>query len=103
MSWSVKAVGKTSSVAKKLADDFTRIKYNASTIERRDGLTNCTNLDHTIKNLVADAVAMVLASFPQDCSVRVEARGGQLEPEPPPGRAAYSLTVKIEPLYRFIE
>ena len=90
MSWSVIAVGRTSAVVAKLAKDFSSIK--------------CSEPEETIKNTVAVAITAALDAFPTSTAVRVEASGSQYCPDSTkPNEKFNQLTVKLEPLYGFIE
>lgn len=90
MSWSVNAIGRASAVAKKLKSDFERIK--------------CSEPEETIKNTVAVAVTAALDAFPPDTAVKVEASGSQYCPDSTkPDQKFNNLTVKLEPLYGFVE
>jgi hypothetical protein len=82
MSWSVKAVGRASAVAEKLALNFAQIQ--------------CSEPEETIKNRVAEAVAAALGAFPRDKAVLVEASGHQSE-------QVNTLNVKIDPLWGFVD
>ena len=90
MSWSVSAIGKPAAVAAKLVKDFAGIK--------------CAEPEETIKGNVAAAVAAALAVFPASMAVRVEASGRQYAPDSnkPEGKQN-QLSVKLEPLFGFIE
>ena len=87
MSWSVLAVGKPSAVAAKLEKDFTAYK--------------CSEPEETIRQSVAMAVSTALAAFPEASAVRVDASGSQSQGAD--GKATNTLSVKIEPLYGFVE
>lgn len=90
MSWSVNAIGKPAAVAAKLAKDFAGIK--------------CTEPEETIKNKVAEAIAVGLAAFPAGMAVRVEASGSQYVPDAgSPAQAQNQLRVELMPLYGFVE
>lgn len=90
MSWSVSAIGKPAAVATKLAADFARIK--------------CTEPEETIKNSVAVAVAAGLAVYPANTVVRVEANGSQSTPDfHKQTEIQNNLSVKLEPVYGFVE
>ncbi|TAK86728.1 MAG: hypothetical protein EPO20_06330 [Betaproteobacteria bacterium] len=89
MSWSVAAIGKPSAVAEKLAAQFANIK--------------CSEPEETIKSNVASAIAVALNAFPPSSAVRVEAHGSQSTDLGKPGIATNSLSVKIEPIYGFVE
>lgn len=91
MSWSVNAVGKPAAVAAKLAIDFSRI--------------TCSEPEQTIKNHVAESVAVALAVFPPNYAVRVLASGSQGCPDSSkaPEEKYNQLSVSIEPIYGFVE
>src|ERR1700758_5741504 len=90
MSWSIGAVGKAPAVAAKIAADIARIK--------------CTEPEETIKNTVGDALARALAVMPPNMAVRVDAAGSQYAPDSTkPTEFQNSLSVKLEPLYGFVE
>jgi hypothetical protein len=89
MSWSVSAIGKASAVAAKLATQFANIK--------------CTEPEETIKNTVASAVAVALKAFPASYVVRVDASGSQSKSHADPNAATNQLSVKIDPIYGFVE
>lgn len=90
MSWSVNAVGKSTAVAVKLAGDFGRIK--------------CAEPEETIKNTVWSAIEAALLVFPPTQAVRVEASGSQYAPDSTkPDEKTNSLTVRLEPIFGFVE
>jgi hypothetical protein len=90
MSWSVSAVGKPAAVAAKLAKDFAAIK--------------CSEPEESIKSSVAQAVASALAAFPPNLAVTVSASGSQYAPDSTkPEEKQNQLSVKLDPLYGFIE
>lgn len=90
MSWSVSAVGKPAAVAAKLAADFARI--------------TCNEPEASIKNNTATSIASALAAMPGSCAVQVEASGSQYVPDASkPEVAINTLSVKIVPLYGFVE
>ena len=91
MSWSVSAIGKAGAVAQKLAADFAKIK--------------CSEPEQSIKNCVVAAVAAALDTFPQNYAVRVEASGSQSCPDfsKAPDEKVNNLSVKIDPVYGFVE
>ena len=87
MSWSVAEVGKAGAVAKKLAEDFARIK--------------CEHPEETIKNMIASAIDAALSAFPPGEAVKVTASGSQWKTDK--GDKINSLSVQIEPIYGFRE
>lgn len=89
MSWSVSAIGKPSAVAAKVAKELASIK--------------CMEPEESIKSGVAAAVAAALAAYPESGAVRVEASGSQSTDRDAPGIATNQLSVKIEPLWGFVE
>lgn len=90
MSWSVAAIGKPAAVAAKLEKDFANIQ--------------CLEPEQSIKNAVASAIAAGLAVFPPNAAVRVEASGSQYVPDSRKlGELQNQLSVKLEPLYGFVE
>jgi len=90
MSWSVSAVGKPAAVAASIAKSI--------------GSSKCYEPEETIKNTIGTVLATALAAFPPNSAVRVEASGSQSVPDSTkPGVATNSLTVKIEPLWGFVE
>lgn len=90
MSWSVNKVGKAAAVAKAVADELAKSK--------------CVEPEESIKNAAAAIVATALAAFPPDTAVHVEAAGSQSSPTyPANGIATNQLTLKITPLYGFVE
>ena len=91
MSWSVSAIGKPAAVATKLAEDLKRI--------------TCMEPEETIKNTVASAIASALDAFPPNSAVRVDASGSQSCPDSSkaPKEVSNQLSVKIEPIYGFVE
>jgi hypothetical protein len=87
MSWSLQRIGKPAVVAVKVAEDVARIK--------------CSEPEESIKNLIGSAISKALAAFPEGMPVRVEASGSQSSSGP--DQAANSLSVKIEPIWGFLE
>lgn len=89
MSWSVNAVGKPKAVAAKLAEAFSK--------------NPCSEPEETIRQSVAGAIAAALQVYPDDAAVNVEANGSQSVNGSNPEKATNSLTVKIQPLFGFVE
>jgi len=91
MSWSVSRLGRAHAVAAALEIDFAAYK--------------CSEPEETIKKSVATAVAAALAAFPSAYAVRVEASGSQSTPDfgKAPNEATNQLTVKIEPIWGFLD
>ena len=95
MSWSVAQIGKAQAVAAKVQKSFADI--------------DCTEPEQTIKNAVAQAVATALAAYNANMPVRVEANGSQSDddwnkPEAEKtGKKTNSLSVKIEPIWGFLD
>jgi hypothetical protein len=87
MSWSVSAIGKPTAVAAKLADAFTK--------------NPCAEPEETIRQGVASAIAVALKSFDGTMAVRVDASGSQSTNNGVP--TSNQLSVKIEPIYGFVE
>ncbi len=90
MSWSVNAVGKPLAVAVKLAKDFAGNK--------------CNEPEETIRQIVGTAIAAALKAYPETHAVKVDAsgsqQGGSTGPQP---TYVNQLSVKIEPIYGFVE
>ncbi len=83
MSWSVSAIGKPAAVAKKLAEDFSRITYLGPE-------------EKAIKDAIAGVVEKTLAATAPNTAVEVEASGsfsGGLQ----------SARMDIRPKYGFVE
>lgn len=90
MSWSVNAIGKPAAVAAKLAKDFANIK--------------CIEPEESIKNQVAATIAVALSVYPPTVVVNVAANGSQFTPDSTkPSELQNTLTVKLEPMYGFVE
>jgi hypothetical protein len=95
MSWSVAEVGRAHAVAKKIAQDFARIK--------------CDEPEETVKNAVAHICATALVAFPPNEAVKVTAHGSQFEPygeDNKPigvGHNINSVFLEIVPIYNFRE
>lgn len=91
MSWSVAAIGKPAAVAQKLAEEFSK--------------NPCSEPEETIRQNVAKIVATSLGAFPPNFAVRVEAGGSQSCPDSTkaPKEFTNALTVKIEPIWGFVE
>lgn len=90
MSWSLSAVGKAVAVAAKLKKDFANIK--------------CSEPEETIKNQACAAIATALAAFPPGQAVSVSAGGSRsVADHKKPEEAVNSLSIKIEPLWGFVE
>jgi hypothetical protein len=95
MSWSVASVGKAQAVAAKLEKRFADI--------------NCAEPEHTIKNAIAQVVATALSAYNPNTPVRVEASGSQSDDDwnkaesGKTGKKTNSMSVKIEPIWNFIE
>lgn len=87
MSWNFNAVGKPASVARKAAEDLDRIR--------------CYEPEQTIKAKVIEIIATALGAYPADAAVRIEAYGSQNTGASE--NAVNQLSVKIEPLYGFVE
>jgi hypothetical protein len=93
MSWSVSALGKSDAVAKKLVIDFASL----------DNMKMDEPEQH-VKNNAADSVARILAAYPKNLCVRVEASGTQYAPNGAsnPERVG-THTLKIDHLGSFVE
>lgn len=89
MSWSVSAVGRAAAIAPKLADQFTRNK--------------CSEPEETIKNSVAAALALALAAFPPNFTVKVSAAGSQSIPDAAQPERTNQLSVTLEPIWGFVD
>jgi hypothetical protein len=91
MSWSVNAVGKPKAVKAKLAEDFKKIV--------------CSEPEGTIKDHIAAAILLALDFYPESGAVRVEASGSQSKGHlgMTNTEALNQLSVKIEPLWGFLE
>lgn len=90
MSWSVMAIGRPAAVAASVAKTTAAIK--------------CVEPEETIKNAIAGAIATALGAFPPTYAVRVEASGSQSTPDhTKPAEISNSLSVKIEPIWGFVE
>jgi hypothetical protein len=95
MSWSVTAVGKAHAVAAKLEKSFADI--------------SCAESEQTVKNAIAQVVAIALAPYNPSMAVRVEASGSQSDDDwnkpdaEKTGNKTNSLSVKIEPIWSFVE
>lgn len=90
MSWSVSAIGKPVAVAAKVAKDFAAYK--------------CAEPEETIRQMVGTAIAAALKAYPETHAVKVDASGSQQGGSTGP-QATYvnQLSVKIEPIYGFVE
>lgn len=89
MSWSFNGIGKPAAVAKRAAAELSRVK--------------CHEPEETVKAKVIEILGVALDAFPGDTAVKVEAYGSQSVDSTQPGKARNSLTLKIEPLYGFME
>lgn len=89
MSWSFYGVGKPKAVAAKARKDLSAYK--------------CMEPEETVKAKVADIIDVCLSAFPDASSVQIEASGSQSTDSTKPGTATNQLSIKILPLYGFIE
>lgn len=88
MSWSVYAMGKARLVEEKCAETLAASK--------------CVEPEETIKAKIAESLAAAMGAFPDDQIVKVEANGHQSSVGPD-GKAINQFSVKVEPVYGFLE
>jgi hypothetical protein len=91
MSWSFSAIGKPAAVAKKIADELE--KYP------------CSEPEQSIRHKVGEALQVALAAFPGNAAVQIDASGSQSTQSGAnePNTAINNLSVKIQPIYGFVE
>lgn len=90
MSWSIFTIGRAGALRAKVAADLANIK--------------CSEPEETIKNTVAATLDLALAAFPPNYALRIDAAGSQHAPDhSKPDERVNSLSVKLEPIYGFVE
>lgn len=86
MSWSVSAIGKPTAVAAKVRNDLGRIK--------------CVDPEENVKNHACALLESALGAQKAASCVKVEASGHQSGDGE---NAQNTLTIKVEPIYGFVE
>ena len=88
MSWSASAIGKPKAVAENIEKQCTAYK--------------CPEPEETIRQGAAGLVRTALEAFPEGMAVKVDMSGSQSTGSDPT-KATNTLSVKIEPIYGFVE
>jgi hypothetical protein len=90
MSWSFNAIGKPAAVAIKARADLANFK--------------CAEPEESIKAGIIDMIEKACAAMPSTAAVKIEAFGSQSPSYPPePGKFHNNFSVKVEPIYGFVE
>lgn len=87
MSWSFSASGRPAAVAEKMRADL--------------GRQPCAEPEESIKSGIVDVLGAALSAYPERSAVTVSASGSQGTDAD--GRHVNSLTVRLEPIWGFIE
>jgi hypothetical protein len=89
MSWSFNAIGKPAAVATKARTDLERI--------------TCQEPEQSLKAMVISAIETACSAMPTDQAVRIEAYGSQSYSHGAPDKFSNNMSLKIEPIYGFVE
>ncbi len=94
MSWSCHLIGKAPRVAEAVVEALAKVK--------------CSEPEESIKTKVGEIVAASIAAMPEAAAVKIEAMGSQSQAydsagKTVPGKVTNSLTLKIEPIWGFVE